>query len=168
MIKKLVLVLLAAVALYGAIASPYSLVSTLDRKAALEAAVAEKDSAEAALNNSRSAYVNAANAFESQRTFTDVHADLQQMKALLDAVTGISFAGLYEADPNMNFALGAPADPEAYPSGTPLPVALCLQVVAEDTAAGLRIIEKMELPVQSIVTTEPGRIDVIFLTGGDS
>ncbi len=168
MIKKIVLALLAVVAIYGAVLSPFSLTNTLEHKTQLEQTIKSRNEAKDGRDAARESYANAVAAFESQRSFDIHYTDLARMKQLIDTVTGISFSGLYEVDPNMNFALGAPLNPEDYPAGsTTLPPAVCMSVIAEDTAAGLRILDKLELPVYSITTSEPGRIDIIFMTGGE-
>lgn len=169
MIKRIVLVLLFLVAAYGAVASPYSLVNTLDTKAQLETAISDQKAAKDTRDAAKSRYVSAKNAYESERTFDIHYTDLPRMKQLIDSVTGISFYSLSEVDPSANYLLGAPVDLERLADGTAeLPRAVSLSLVAEDTAAGLRIVDKLELPIVSMSVTEPGRIEIIFLTGGES
>lgn len=169
MIKKLVLLLMSLAALYGAIMSPFSLPNTLEIKASLETALASKENARTSMTSAKTAMVNAKNAFESQRTFDIHYSDLAKIKQLFDSVSGVSFSGLAEIDPDSNYALGVNLDPESYADGSiAAPKAVRLSIVAENTVAGLKIIDRLELPIVSILTTEPGRIEVIFLTGGDN
>lgn len=167
MIKKIVLLVLALASLYGAFLSPYSLSTTMEKKSQLESAISSQTAAKNERDMARIALNNAVTAFESERTFDIHYTDITRMKQLIDSVTGVSFAGMYEADPKANYMLGGQLLIEDYLDGTAqLPQAVALSLIAEDTAAGLRIVDKLELPAVRITTSEPGRIDIIFLTGG--
>lgn len=168
MIKKIVLVLLAAFCVYTAYTSPYSVSNALASKDKLENASVFRTTAKARLDKSKQDLKKAANAFESARYFDIHYTDVVRVKQLIDAVTGVSFYGLYEADPATDYALCGQLDLTAFENGGgELPAALCLSIIAEDTASGLRVLDKLEMPVVRIETNEPGRIDIIFLTGGD-
>lgn len=169
MIKKIILLLLALAAIYGAVMSPYSLTETLDKKAKLEQVITEKANAENSRNSARDKLMNSKNAFESQRNFSVEYYDLYKIKLMLDAVSGVSFYSLAEVDPDNNYALGANLNVEDYADNSvSKPRAVQLTLYAENTADGLSAINTMELPLVSITTEEPGRIELIFLTGGDN
>ena len=169
MIKKIVLLLMALAAIYGAVMSPFSITETLDKKAKLESTIAEHDRVKRDRDTAYTRMVDTKNAFESQRTFQVHYSDLYTIKQMLDAVSGVSFSGLYEVDPNNGYMVGSTLNIEDYNGvNTPKPSAVQLSIIAENTAAGLNVVNTMELPIVSITTLEPGRIDVIFLTGGDS
>lgn len=169
MIKKLILFLLAVAAVYGAVLSPYNLPAALDKKANLEQALVSKAQASTSRDSARASLSSAKNAFDSQRTFEIAYTDLGRIKKMLDAVTGVSFSGIEEVDPANGYALVGPLNIEDYADGAVLPPsAVKLSVVAENTAAGLRVINTMQLPLVSIDVQEPGRMEIIFLTGGES
>lgn len=176
MIKKILLFLLALAAVYGAVLSPYSLSNTFDTKSRLESAIAQQASAKSARDTAKQSLDSAKVAFESERTFGLHYTDLASIRTILDNVVGVSFVNLYEADVNANYAQGQIIDidslaainenGEAVPFT--LPPALMLTIMAENTADGLRILDRFEMPIHHINTSEPGRIEVIFLTGGES
>lgn len=169
MIKKIILLLMALAAIYGAVMSPFSLTETLAKKDNLERAITERDNTKKSRDNAYTLMVNSKNAFESQRTFDVHYTDIYKIKQLIDVMSGVSFAGLYEVDPKNGYMLGATLNIEDYNGvNTPKPSAVQLSIIAENTAAGLNVVNTMELPIVSITTVEPGRIDIIFLTGGDS
>lgn len=169
MIKKIVLVLLALAAVYGAVMSPYSLTETLNKKATLEGALANKASVEQQANAASQGYIAAKNAFDSNRSFEIAYNDLAKIKTLIDAVSGVDFQSLSAANPDQNFIVGERLNIEDYVEGGPLPpAAIVMSIYAADTASGLDVINRLELPVVKINVTEPGRIEVTFLTGGES
>lgn len=174
MIKKVVLLLLALAAVYAAALSPFAVMSTLDKKDQLEAAIQAQTQAKQSRDNAKTSSASAKSAFDSERVFTTGYTEVVELKSLIDRVTGVSFVELREADINANYAPGVVIDLDSFTAPTDgsvptavLPPALIMTLVAEDTAAGLRIVNMLELPICRITTEEPGRIETVFLTGGE-
>lgn len=175
MIKKVVLLLLAVVSVYAAVLSPFSIMQTLEEKTQLETALQAQSQAKQSRDAAKSSSASAKSAFDSERVFTTGYTEVVELRSLIDRVTGITFVELREADINSNYAPGVVIDLDSFTSsgddGVPtatLPPALILSLMAENTAAGLKIVNMLELPICRITTQEPGRIDIVFLTGGES
>lgn len=183
--KKVVLLFLALITAFMAFAPnsiqsvlpielpAVDIMSTLETKDKLEAALSENKSAAAARTNAMQNYQNAVAAFDSQRTVDIHYTDVYRIQQLLSGVQGVTFVSLHEADPNANWAKGMELNVEDYkPAGemevatTSLPQAVCMTLIAENIPQGLAIVDRLALPVCQILTTSPGTIEVTFLTGG--
>ncbi len=176
MIKKLVLLLLAVVAVYGAALSPFCLPNTLSTKAELEDVLMRKDAAASQMGDAQTTLANAINAFDSNRQFDTAYSDIGRIHQFLKQIQGVDVVSMCEADPNMDWAKGMEINIEDYApisetesaAGLTPPPAVCMTLAVEDIPQGLSLIDKFALPVCKITTTAPGTIEVTFLTGGVS
>lgn len=176
MIKKLLFLLLAVAAIYGAALSPFNIRTALETKATLEQTLKDKQNASQQKTQAQMTFSNAVSAFDSERQFEIHYTDVYRLRQLLDGIQGMEFVSLHQADPAANWAKGmeinvddfAPiSETEGNPNAT-LPTAVCMTLMVEDIAQGLKVVDRMSLPICQIITSSPGTIEVTFLTGGVS
>lgn len=163
MIKKLILLVLAIGAAYGALLSPYSYKANENVPQEIKQVQMELSDAEVNSVKAREEMHNAKATFDNNHSFDVAYNDLSKLSKLLSITAGISVSGMSAYDPVSQMEIG-PYDPE---SGAELPAAILMKLVVDDINGGLRVVNRLELPVISLTVNEPGNIDVIFLTGGD-
>lgn len=165
MLKKLLILALTLAGVVLCAISPYAIPKTLTRYNDLKETLNLQKTAEESNKQALDSYTNAKSAFDSQHTFEVAYSDIYRLYELLNALAGVQVASMESVDPMNNYTTIASIDPENYTEGSAS--AIKLSVIAEDTVAGLRILDRIELPVHSVTVEEPGTISLIFLTGGD-
>lgn len=160
MIKKIILLLLAAACIYGVGFSPYSVPAFLDNSAQLRETLAAYDSAKRAKEDSDRALVDSQNAFVDKRNFDVAHTDVDKIIEVLSSAMSITVSSVNTADPLQHFAPGSIWD------GSEQPDAVIVSMAVEDSTAALRIIDKLQLPIYEITVSEPSMVNITFLTGG--
>lgn len=158
--KRILISLIAIVAIAAACISPFNIFKAMDNYNRLEVAIRQFEQSKGTIDASRSALAAAQSSFDNGRTFEVSYGDIDSLCEVLDNISSVSVSAKTNVDAQENFAPLGEYDANINPS------AVKLSLVAEDTVSALNIVNRMELPIYRIFVSEPGLVDVIFLTGG--
>lgn len=158
--KRVLFFLLLCGAIAACILTPYNVLNTLDSKQNFEAALREYESARSGATDSDTSLARSKTVFDSSRTFEIAYNDITRLVEVLRNTSTVTLTSVNVANPETYFTTGGPwsADNDAQ--------AIIISVTTDDSAATLRIIDKMQLPLYEVTVTEPNIVDFIFLTGG--
>lgn len=158
--KRILLAILAIAALVAVFISPYNINNTLANYRQVNSAVAGYTFAQDNLKNTQVGVNSARDAFSSQRTFEVHFSDVSRIVQLLNGVATIQVSEVMCCDALNQFVPTVMWEEGMSPS------AVRITLSVEDTIVALNVLAKMELPVYSVSTLEPGTVTIIFLTGG--
>lgn len=160
-LKRTIYGVLLVLALYGVFMSRWNVFTTFDKRDSLLDATTRYTMAQSNLEVAKQDFVAAQNEFNSKRTFEIAYSDINRIVTVLNNVAGVTVSAVNVADPEQYFVTGS-----AWEEGMEAK-AISISLVVDDTSSALVVIGRMELPIYSIVVSEPNIVNMIFLTGGD-
>ena len=158
--KRLLFALIALGCMAFAIFGPFGALQMVENYFLVENAKNTYENSRRAVDSAKYSLSSAQTAFDKSRSFEISYSDIDRIKEVLDNVATVTVSGITNVDAQQAFATQ-----DAYTPGSNAS-AVKMSLVVEDTVSALNVLDKMELPIYNIYVSEPGLIDVIFLTGG--
>ena len=154
--RRIVSGVLAAIFVALAVFSKYSLLNAKSQYDKLRNSLLSFNSIKTATESSKRTLSLAKRNFEDNRASDIYFGDIDRLVTVLNNVATISVTGWEPFSAEDGFV--------AVPSSTNFTAAR-ISLVVDNIDLALNVIDKLELPIYSIVISEPNMIDVIFLTG---
>lgn len=158
--KRLLFAIIALASIAFAIFGPFGVLHLMDNYFAVENARIQYENSKRSVDSARYGLRDSQAAFDESRTFEIDYSDIDRLKEVLDNVSTVTVSGITNMDAQQSFA-----SQDAY-TGDNTSSAVKISLVVEDTVSALNVLNKMELPIYNIYISEPGLIDITFLTGG--
>lgn len=158
--KRVILFLIMCAAIAACFLTPFNVLNAIENKENFASALQEYEDARRSATDMNTSLAQAKTVFDSSRTFDVAYNDITRIVEVLRNTASITVSSVNTASPEKYFATGGAwsSDVEAD--------AVIISITTDDSAAALRVIDKLQLPLYEIVVTEPNIIDIVFLTGG--
>ncbi len=155
-------ILICLVFLILVLVSPFSVFKTIKNSKKLTSSLQNYSTIKSQLENSKLDVSDAERRFSDQRDFEISYNDVTKLVQVLNNVASVTVTNVITVNPREYFTNTGEW------SETDKAKAVTISLTVEDTVTVLKILDKMQLPLYSLVITEPNIVNVTFLTGGES
>lgn len=152
------LVAIASVALV--FVAPNGLPAVKEMYAAEQQSYETYERAQTSLKAAETALTKTVEEYNATRGFDIYYGDIDRIIEVLEGLPGIEIFRVTVVDPMDNFG-----ERELYQSGCEHS-AIKLELAISDISAALTILDKLDIPLESVCYSHPNTLTVIFLTGG--